>query len=119
MKRGDFIILLTSMGLVGGLYKKYWFTSQQKPQIAIITTPFEQIKVKLNQEQYITIKGKLGETVIYCNKQGASFHSAPCHDKLCIQAGFLSTESASSFCIPNGVSLRLAVYKDLYDSIHY
>lgn len=63
------------------------------------------------------IPGTAGDSVVEIRDGRARFVGAPCHNRVCIAAGWLANADDFAACIPNGVSLRITGSTARYDAI--
>ncbi len=110
------LMLLIAAGLPW-LYWHYWRTEpgqwlqiqvqRQAPQ----RTPLSQ--------QEIRIRGPLGETLIEVDTGRARFVASPCHNKVCIQRGWIQQAGEVAACLPNQISLQILGADAPYDAINF
>jgi hypothetical protein len=112
--RADFLLLLSAGSLP-------WFflgATTEAPAGLEVHSP-QGVEVFPLQKQLLTIKGRLGDSQIEIESAAARFLHAPCADKYCLQAGWLTRPYQSALCLPNAVGILLLPAKERFDSIHY
>ncbi|MCL4417561.1 MAG: NusG domain II-containing protein, partial [Actinobacteria bacterium] len=71
-----------------------------------IKTPTETKRYNL-QDQDITVKGALGETVIIVRDSRVRVTESPCPDKWCSESGWIDKGGESIICLPNKVVVSI------------
>jgi len=106
--RADRIILWVATLWVIGLYFYYWTDHSESAVYAVILAPHHvSYHVNLTHDQWLTVMGALGESVLQVEKGRIRFFSSPCHNKYCIHNGWLRRDHDFVACIPNQISVEL------------
>ncbi len=114
--KADYIILFLAIIGVIGLYGYYWHDRSESATYAIILTPYhDPRRVNLMHDQWITVMGTLGETVLQVESGRIRFFSSACHNKYCVHHGWLQQGGDFLACIPNQVSVEL--YSEIQQSL--
>lgn len=61
----------------------------------------------LDRDARFSVSGPIGETVIEISNHRVRVVSSPCKDKICILAGWLSSNGQWTACLPNRVFVRV------------
>jgi hypothetical protein len=117
----DRIIICLSLFFLLWLYQLYWTGSNESSDSALIyvmnQTP---IHVNLQHPQQITVKGRLGKSLLEVKDGQIRFITSPCHNKFCIRAGWLTKNGDFLACLPNQISIELHNLKNTkFDSVAY
>ncbi|MCE5194021.1 MAG: NusG domain II-containing protein [Nitrospiraceae bacterium] len=62
-------------------------------------------KLPLNADTSISVKGRLGHTVIEIKNNKVHIKESPCENKICIKSGW--TDRGAVICLPNRVVVRI------------
>jgi len=117
----DRLIICLGLFLLLWLYNVYWIGSNKSSDYALIYVMNQApIQVDLQHSQQITIKGRLGESLIEVKDGRIRFITSPCHSQFCIHAGWLTNNGDFVACLPNQVSIELHNLKTTkFDSVVY
>ena len=107
LRAGDVIVAL--LLLVGACV---WIAMGVVPQNAgaVAVVEVSGIKVtelKLHQENYLTIRGKLGPVLIGVDGSGVRILDSRCPNKLCKKMGAVNKAGEWIACIPNELVIRI------------
>jgi len=106
--RGDGVVLVASLGLVGTLLLSGPETGSQatRAEIKSIAT-HETHRVSLDGTRTLSVEGRLGTTEIEIGPGRIRFSVSPCERRYCIHAGWLDHGGAFMACAPNGVTITV------------
>lgn len=109
--KGDLIIISAVLVIAAVLIGVYFYQSQDIVQGAILMVTDadgNEQEYDLSQDQQITVRGPIGDSLIEIAAGAASFIESPCPDHICINVfGWISKEPQLSYCLPNGVLVRV------------
>jgi hypothetical protein len=69
----------------------------------------------VHKDRTVSVEGPLGKTVVEIRNQRVRVTESPCHNKLCIEQGWI--ESGSIICLPNRVVVTIGNHEDESDKI--
>lgn len=119
-KPADIIILISAGFLTFWLYSVFWFDNSQQGKADRLLLQFadnDAIEYPLNKEQVITIKGRLGPTLIEIKQGKARFIHSSCRNQFCVFHGWLTVAGDTTACLPNRISISLKGTASNYDAI--
>lgn len=119
ISRGDRILLLLAVVLLGLLYWYFWGPGGMNAQAAIYVEGRFWSKVDLYQTQEIDIKGKLGVSRLRIEDGKIRFLNSPCPTKQCVHQGWIHLGGESVTCLPNAISVQVLSPDPRYDSINF
>lgn len=64
-------------------------------------------RIVLDHTEHLALRCRIGISGIDIEPGRVRFSEAPCSNRVCLQAGWLSRSGDTAACLPNGVSLRL------------
>ena len=101
-------ILIAALLILNGWLFANWGTGFNKGDWVVVTVnQKETIRLPLNQDQIIHVKGPLGLTEIEVKKGRARIVRSPCKNKVCIKSGYIRYADRLAACIPNRVVVRI------------
>ena len=101
-------ILIAALLILNGWLFANWGTGFSKGDWVVVTVnQKETIRLPLNQDQIIHVKGPLGLTEIEVKKERARIVRSPCKNKVCIKSGYIRYADRLAACIPNRVVVRI------------
>ncbi len=112
------LVALVGLALLG-LTVVLWRPAQQGAWAEVLVGGEVVRRLALDHAQRIEIGGRLGASVLEVAQGRARFVDSPCPGKLCVHAGWLRHTGESSFCLPNGVGLRITGLHEVYDAINF
>lgn len=118
LRPADWVVVIGACALVGALAVLTWRPAGPAQWLEV-HSPSGTQRVVLDQDATITVAGRIGESVIEVAGGRARFVTAPCRNRVCIATGWLAGGDDFAACVPNGISLRLAVDGLRYDSINH
>jgi hypothetical protein len=107
ISRGDLLIAVLALMLVGALYARYWQAPVAAATVEIRSGETVVGRYPLDQDRRLEIQGRVGTSVIDIRDQRVRFLSSPCRNKVCVHGGWLSHSGDSTACLPNRVSIVL------------
>lgn len=69
----------------------------------------------IDKDRTVSVEGPEGKTVVEIKGQRIRVTESPCHNKLCIQQGWI--ESGAIVCLPNRVIVTIGNHKDEFNKI--
>lgn len=117
--RGDRVLFVAALCLLGLLYWAYWGGGALSAQAAIYVEGRFWSKVDLYQAQQLEIKGKLGISRLQIEAGKIRFISSPCATQVCVHQGWIQVGGESVTCLPNGISVQVLSPDPRYDSINF
>jgi len=63
--------------------------------------------VRIGLDREVTVKGKIGDSIIRFDRKGVRFVDSPCEDRSCIEAGYIKDEGEVLRCEANDVTVRI------------
>lgn len=118
LRTADWVVVIGACALVGALAVLTWRPAGPAQWLEV-HGPGGMQRVALEQDTTITVAGRIGDSAIEIADGRARFVAAPCRNRVCIATGWLERRDDFAACVPNGVSLRLAVDGLRYDSINH
>lgn len=118
LRTADWAVVIGACALVGALAVLTWRPAAPAHWIEI-HGPAGMQRVALDQQATVAVAGRIGESVIEVADGRARFVAAPCRNRVCIATGWLTRRDDFAACVPNGISLRMAVDGLRYDSINH
>lgn len=74
-------------------------------EIEVMGEPYCRVDMEVPGE--IVVPGRLGDSVIKIDKNGARFIACPASDKGCIEGGYINDPGETIECTPNGVVISI------------
>jgi hypothetical protein len=105
--RADKILIITLIALSALSYPAIRYLSAGASFLEIEVNGQPGTVVRMDQDQDITVEGKLGTTIIRIDESGARFIQSPCADKKCIESAPIKDAGEIAVCIPNRVMIRV------------
>lgn len=68
-----------------------------------------------DKDRTVSVEGPVGKTVVEIRNHRVRVTESPCHNKLCIQQGWI--ESGAIICLPNRVVVTIGKQEDESDKI--
>lgn len=119
LNRGDKVILGVAIVFVLALYSIYWQQSRYGNQASVFIHGKFWSSFNLYEDQTITVKGKLGDSVLQIQDGNIRFVSSPCPNKICILHGWAQRGGEFIACVPNEVSVRILGPDSRFDTINF
>lgn len=115
----DILIIIFFIILIVISVKIQFFGKSEGTKKLYIFSDDEKYYYYMDKNKTITIKGKIGITVIEIKDGKFRFKESPCKNKICIHSGWISLENLSVACLPNKVSAYIfnEDNEDKYDGI--
>lgn len=118
MTRADRLLLLLIAVLLPWLYLYFW-SGTGGQQLSILVEGQPPAIVPLYPDQELHIEGILGESIIRIEDGKARFIASPCHNKVCIQQGWIGDAGEVAACLPNRVSLQVLGADSRFDAVNF
>lgn len=115
----DKIVLILCVLLTASLYWGLWRADDEAREVEIIVDGEKNYILDLFENKRLSVKGKLGESVIEIKDGQARFISSPCNTSFCVRSGWQNHGGDFVACLPNSVSLHLVGGSKLYDAINF
>lgn len=119
LTRGDRVLLLVALLLLGTIFWLYWGQGGLSAQAAIYVEGRFWSKVDLYHSQQLEINGKLGISRLQIEDGKIRFISSPCSTQVCVRHGWIHVGGESVTCLPNGISVQVLSPDPRYDSINF
>lgn len=119
MNRTDWLLLLAGLSLVGFLYQYFWFSGEHGQMVQILSGNEELRLEPLMPDRTLTVKGRLGDSVLEIRDHSIRFLASPCTNKVCIQGGWLHSAGPLLACLPNRISVQILARHARYDAINF
>jgi hypothetical protein len=119
MTWADRVVVALAVAMLPFLYHAYWGDHTQGQAVRIFAPGQPATTVSLNQTRELTVQGPLGPSTIEIDRGKVRFVDSPCHNKLCIRAGWLSRGGEFAACLPNRISLVVIGREQRYDAINF
>jgi hypothetical protein len=74
----------------------------------------EKYRLKLTDDQEVTVTGPIGKTTIQIKQGKADVVQSDCQEHICVNSGTISKSGEIIVCAPNKVIVRIAGNKDNY-----
>lgn len=116
---GDWLILLSGLGLVLTLMLHGWWHGTPGEQLLIRQNGHVFMTTALTGRKMIDVPGPLGITRIELEHGRARVLSDPGPRQVCVRQGWLSRAGEAAICLPNRTSLEITGSTPLYDSLDY
>lgn len=117
MTKGDFFLIGAMLALIAVLFIKPLSSDENLyGEIYLNSEKLHSVYLEKVDESY---SFKAGECEILIEKDGISFHSSQCPDKLCIKSGKLSKSGDAMACIPERVVVVIKSDKAVHDAVSY
>jgi hypothetical protein len=107
LRVGD--IIVASLLIVGSLvWIAMGIVPHEAGSVAVVEVSGKKVaELKLNHENYITIRGKLGAVLIGIDGSGIRILESKCPNKLCKKMGAVNKAGEWIACIPNELVIRI------------
>ncbi len=119
MKHGDWLILILSLLLVPLSWSMTHKDSSVVTAIEVSVADQSPTTYNLQNDQKITVKGKLGDSIIEVHDGRVRMLSSPCNGKICVLSGWHQHGGDSIVCLPNKVSVSLISQQERFDGINF
>lgn len=107
MTRGDLLLVLIAMGLIGLMYTHFWQAPTTATWVEVRSADQPVQRYSLREPRRITIQGRVGNSVLEVREGAVRFRSGPCRNQVCVHSGWLRHGGDTAACLPNRVSIRL------------
>lgn len=118
IRRGDVIIVLAGIALVGALGMYTWSDSPARV-VQIMYAGHTPVEYPAWQDREVRVTGPLGETVLQIHGSRVRVMSSPCAQKICVRAGWLEQAGEATACVPNRVSVALLGDDPRFDAMNF
>lgn len=118
LRPADWVVVIAASALVGAVAVFAW-SPASAAHVIEIRGPDRTVTLPLANDQRVRIDGFVGDSAIEIADGRARFVGAPCRNRVCIAAGWLSSGGDFAACAPNGVSILLRAGNERYDAINY
>lgn len=118
LRPADWVVVVVAAALVGAAAVLAW-TPASAAHVIEIRGPDRTVTLPLSNDQRVRVEGFVGDSTIEITEGRARFVDAPCRNRVCIAAGWLSAGGDFAACAPNGVSVLLRAGDESYDAINY
>lgn len=108
ISRGDAVIIVLALLLVGALYARYWQAPTAAATVEVRSGDTVVGRYPLNIDRQLRVEGRAGISVLDIRNGRARFLSGPCRNKICVHGGWLSHSGDAAACLPNRVSIHLS-----------
>jgi hypothetical protein len=105
-------VLLLFVGVVSAVSAFSYQRGSTAAAAVRISSPKDEWLYPLSQPRTLEIPGPLGATTVRIGTGHARVIDSPCPDKLCIQAGELSSPGQWAACLPNRIMVTVVGAKD-------
>ena len=119
LKPGDYVVFVLAGVLLFCSYVFYWGGFGLTNQAEIRVAGKHWGHLDLFQDQTVSVKGKLGDSVIEVANGQIRFIRSPCTQKLCIQQGWLTHGGETAACLPNAVTVQILSNDPRFDVINF
>ncbi len=121
MTRLDKLVVALALVLVMSLFAAFWQPGAggEGERVEVLVAGEVVRSLPLDRDGRFEIAGRLGPSLVEVAQGRVRFVRSPCPGKLCVHAGWLHLAGETSFCLPNGVGLRVAGLHDVYDAINF
>ena len=117
MTKGDFLLIGAIAALIVLLFIKPLFSGDRLyGEIYLNSEMLHRIYLNEVEESYTL---KAGDCEILIEKNGMSFVSSECPDKLCTKSGILSKSGDTMACVPERVVVIIKSDKAAHDAVSY
>lgn len=117
MTRGDLLLLMLAAAVLALLYAHYWQAPSAASVVEIRNGTHAVERYALTESRQITVRGRIGNSVVDIRDGAVRFHSGPCRNQVCVHSGWLRHGGDTAACLPNGVSIRLLGGRDQVDGV--
>lgn len=118
LRPADAVVVAAAAGLVLALGIALWRPPAPGEWVEIRSAD-DVVRIDLAGDTTLAVAGRLGDSVVEVAGGRARFAAAPCANRVCLAAGWLSRRDDFAACAPNGISLRLRATEPGYDAINY
>lgn len=121
MTRGDALVILAAMLLVGWSFTAFWTTAGPgAAEVRIVSGDEEFARLPLDRDAHVEVPGPAGITRVEIADGAARCASSPGHAGICQRAGWLREAGDMAVSIPNRVLIEvLGEAESRFDSINY
>ncbi|MBN2223800.1 MAG: NusG domain II-containing protein [Deltaproteobacteria bacterium] len=105
--RADKILIISLIVISAASYPALKYLSQGGSFLEVEVEGETMTVVRMDQDQDITVEGRLGTTIIRIDENGARFIKSPCVDKKCIKSAPIEDAGEIAVCVPNRVMIRI------------
>lgn len=118
MTVADRVIMVLAVTLLGWLYGHYWGgAGQPGAAVLIYADSAAPRRADLSQDQNLTVRGRLGNSVLEIHEGRIRFIASPCANKACIHHGWLGRAGEFAACLPNRVSIQVEESAPAFDAV--
>lgn len=118
LRSADWVVVGVAAALVGAATVLTWIPATAA-QFVEIRGPDGTETYPIAEDRRVHVVGFIGASEIELASGRVRFVDAPCRNRVCIAAGWLSTGGDFAACAPNGVSILLRADDERYDAINY
>lgn len=118
LRPADWLVVAAAAALVGAAVVWAWVPTTAA-QVVEIRGPEGVETFALKEDRQVRVAGFIGVSEITVSDGRARFVGAPCRNRVCVAAGWLTAGGDFAACAPNGVSILLRAGKERYDAINY
>ena len=107
LRSGDFIAVILLLTAAFAWFA-LGFNPYQVGSIAVVEVSGEEVaRIKLNREDYISLRGALGPVLIGVDDTGIRILDSRCPHKLCVKMGAINRAGQWIACVPNKLVIRI------------
>lgn len=119
MTRTDFVVIALAAALVAALYAHFWQPPQSATAVEVRSGNALVGRYSLSENRGLDVQGREGVSHLDIRNGRVRFTDSPCHNKVCVNSGWLARAGDSTACLPNGVSITLLGNGEAYDAISF
>lgn len=119
MTRADVVVIALAIALVAALYVHFWQPPQSATTVEVRSGNTLVGRYPLSENRGLDIQGREGISHLDIRNGRVRFTDSPCHNKVCVNSGWLSHAGDSTACLPNGVSISLLGSGETYDAVSF
>ncbi len=118
LRPADWVVVAAAAALVGAVTVWTWMPSTAA-HVVEIRSPNGVQRFPIVENRHVRVEGFIGVSEIELRDGRARFARAPCRNRVCLAAGWLTAGGDFAACAPNGVSILLGSGDERYDAINY
>lgn len=120
MTRGDWLILVLMMALVGTSTGVLWGDDGGAPARVQVRVSGELVQtLPLNRDRRLRVDGLLGESELEIRDGRVRFVDSPCSNQQCIIRGWVHRSGDMVACLPNRVSVSIVGEQRWFDAVNF
>ena len=119
MTRADVVVIALTCVLIAALTAHYWQPVRAATEVEVRSGNTQMGRYPLDQDRGLDVPGREGISHLEIRAGRVRFTESPCHNKICVNSGWLSHAGDTTACVPNGISITLLGSGESYDAISF